>query len=113
VGNVEDGTYIIPLETYDVIAVFNFLHRPLFTDIREGLKPGGVVIYQTYTTDQLRFGTPSNPAHLLKPGELERAFGDWEVLRTREEIEPAAAGRKPRALAGIIARKPSDAAPSS
>jgi rhodanese-related sulfurtransferase len=108
VGNVEDGTYIIPLDTYDVIAVFNFLHRPLFTDIRDGLRPGGVVIYQTYTTEQQRFGAPSHPAHLLKPGELDRAFGDWEVLRAREEIETSGPGRRPRAIAGIIARKPAE-----
>jgi len=43
VGNVEDGTYIIPIESYDVIIVFNYLHRPLFNDIRDGVVPGGVV----------------------------------------------------------------------
>jgi SAM-dependent methyltransferase len=108
VGNVEDGTYIIPLETYDVIAVFNFLHRPLFIDIREGLKSGGAVVFQTYTTEQERFGPPKDPAHLLKPGELRQAFDDWEILRFREEIEPAGPGRKARAVAGIVARKPAE-----
>ncbi len=108
VGNVEDGTYIIPLETYDVVAVFNYLHRPLFNDIRDGLKPGGVVVYQTFTTEQPRFGRPANPAHLLKPGELKRVFDDWEILRLREEVEPAVPGRPARAVSGIIARKPQE-----
>jgi SAM-dependent methyltransferase len=107
VGNVEDGTYIIPLETYDVIAVFNYLHRPLFNDIREGLKPGGVVIYQTFTTEQLRFGAgPRNPDHLLRPGELRQVFADWEILRYREYVEREGPGNPPRALAGVVARRP-------
>ncbi len=106
VGNVEDGTYIIPIETYDVIVVFNFLHRPLFNDIREGLKPGGVAVYQTFTTAQSRFGPPKDPAHLLRAGELENVFADWEILRYHEGIEPEGPGRKRRAVAGVVARKP-------
>src|SRR5262245_44533178 len=107
VGNVEDGTYIIPIETYDLIVVFHYLHRPLFQDIREGLKPGGAVVYQTFTTEQARFGRPTNPSHLLRPGELEEVFRDWEVLRTQEGIEGGTPASPPRALAGIVARKPS------
>lgn len=106
VGNVEDGTYIIPIEAYDVIAVFNYLHRPLFTDIRDGIRPGGAVVYQTYTAAQARFGKPRNPAHLLEEGELQRVFADWEILRYAERIEPSKAGGPPAALAGIVAVKP-------
>jgi rhodanese-related sulfurtransferase len=106
VGNTEDGTYIIPLETYDVITVFNYLHRALFNDIRQGLKPGGVVAYQTFTTRQLELeGGPRNPDYLLEPGELKRVFGDWEIMRYREAVGPARGGGS-RAIAGIIARKP-------
>jgi rhodanese-related sulfurtransferase len=107
VGNVEDGTYIIPIETYDVIAVFNYLHRPLFNDIREGLKPGGVVIYQTFTTKQLELdGGPRNPEFLLKPNELAEIFDDWEIRHYREYVEYEGPGNPSRALAGIIAKKP-------
>jgi rhodanese-related sulfurtransferase len=107
VGNVEDGTYILPIETYDVVAVFNYLHRPLFNDIREGLKPGGVVIYQTFTTKQLELeGGPRNPDYLLKPRELAEVFADWEILRYREYVENEGPGNPSRALAGIIAKKP-------
>jgi rhodanese-related sulfurtransferase len=106
VGNVEDGSYIVPVESYDVVVVFNFLHRPLFNDIRDGLKPGGVVVYQTFTTEQPRFGPPLNPAHLLRPGELREAFAGFDVLRHREEIEAGDADTPPKALAGIVARKP-------
>lgn len=105
VGNAEDGTYIIPLESYDSIVVFNYLHRPLFNDIRQGLKPGGVVMYQTFTTQQLELdGGPRNPNYLLEPGELKRVFGDWEIMRYREAVGPARGGGT-RAIASIVARK--------
>jgi SAM-dependent methyltransferase len=106
IGNVEDGTHIIPLETYDVILNFNFLHRPLFRDIKDGLKPGGVVVFQTYLEEQLRFGAPRNPAHLLKAGELAQVFSDFEILRVHERVDSAVPGGPPCALAGIVARKP-------
>lgn len=106
VGNVEDGTYIIPMEAYEVIVVFNYLHRPLFRDIKDGLKPGGVVVYQTFLEEQARFGPPRNPAHLLKRGELAHVFGEFEILRQNERIDTTVPGGKPCALAGIVARKP-------
>jgi rhodanese-related sulfurtransferase len=106
IGNVEDGTHIIPIEAYDVILVFNFLHRPLFRDIKDGLKPGGVVVFQTFLEEQVKFGPPSNPAHLLKPGELAQTFADFEILRAHERIDAAVPGGPPCALAGIVAKKP-------
>ena len=106
-GNVEDGTYIIPIEAYDLIVVFNYLHRPVFKDIKDGVAPGGGVIYQTYTVDQPRFGHPTNPNYLLGPNELKEVFSDWEILRYRELIGPARTDGEVRAIAGIIARKPS------
>ena len=106
IGNVEDGTHIIPMEAYDVIVVFNFLHRPLFRDIKDGLKPGGVVVFQTYLEEQIKFGTPRNPAHLLKAGELAQVFSDFEILRLSERVDSAVPGGPPCALAGIVARKP-------
>lgn len=107
VGNLEDGTYIIPLDAYDVIVVFNYLHRPLFKDIKDGVVPGGVVVYQTYTEEQLTLpGGPRDPDHLLRPGELERVFANWEILNYRELVGPARHDGTPRAIAGIVARKP-------
>ncbi len=52
------------------IVVANYLHRPLFEPIIGALKPSGVLIYDTFARGNERFGKPSNPAFLLKPGEL-------------------------------------------
>jgi tellurite methyltransferase len=105
VADLEDGTYTLPRETYDVIVVFNYLHRPLFPQIRQALVPGGVIVYRTFTVEQAAFGRPKNPAFLLKQGELQQLFHDWEELAYREGVEPARGGGR-RATAGIIARKP-------
>ena len=106
VGNVEDGTYIVPLDAYDLITVFHYLHRPLFRDIKDGVRPGGTVVYQTFTVDQPRLGKPVNPSFLLREGELREAFSDWEILRYREGVDEGFPGDVPKALAGIVARKP-------
>ena len=106
VGNFEDGTYIIPINAYDVISVFNYLHRPLFTDIKDGVVPGGVVVYQTYTTEQASFGKPTNPDYLLRPGELKDVFRDWETLAYRERVGPSRRTGEMRAVAAILARRP-------
>jgi SAM-dependent methyltransferase len=52
------------------IVVTNYLHRPLFPHIAAALQPGGVLIYETFGVGNERFGRPSNPDFLLKPGEL-------------------------------------------
>jgi SAM-dependent methyltransferase len=105
VGNVEDGTYIIPIEAYDVIIVFNYLHRPVFKDIKDGVVPGGVVVYQTFALDEAGRGDDRNAHRLLRPGELREVFSDWEVLRYRELAGLSREGNT-RPIAGIIARKP-------
>lgn len=105
VGNVEDGTYIVPIESYDVIVVFNYLHRPLFKDIKEGVVPGGVVVYQTFAMDQDGQGGTRDPERLLRPGELREVFSDWEILQYRELTGRSREGET-RPIAGIVARKP-------
>ncbi len=105
-GNVEDGTFIIPEESYETILVFNFLHRPLFKELREGVKPRGTIIYETFTVDQRRYGPPNNPDYLLEPCELRERFQDWEILSYHESTAPERPGGTPRARAGIVARKP-------
>jgi SAM-dependent methyltransferase len=107
VGNVEDGTHIIPEDTYDAIIVFNYLHRPLFRDIREGVRPGGVVVYETFNQNQPAYGRPTNPDYLLRCGELREVFADWEILAEREGVEPERPGGPPRASSSIVARRPS------
>jgi SAM-dependent methyltransferase len=62
---------------FDAIVVTNYLHRPLFPHLLDALEADGVLIYETFMAGNERFGKPSNPAFLLRPGEL------LEVVRGR------------------------------
>jgi len=71
----------LPSSRFDVIVVTRYLQRSLFHALRAAVRPGGVVLYETFTTAQRALGTgPTSPDHLLEPGELRRAFGGFEVL---------------------------------
>jgi len=72
-------------EEYDLILVFYFLQRELFPALMAALKPGGLLVYKTYTTEQQRFGGgPSHPMFLLEPNELRRAFSSLRILHYHE-----------------------------
>jgi SAM-dependent methyltransferase len=62
------------------IVVTNYLHRPLFADLRASLAPDGVLIYETFMIGNERYGRPSNPSFLLRPGELLSVFADLRIL---------------------------------
>jgi SAM-dependent methyltransferase len=66
-------------ERFEGVVVTNYLHRPLLPRLRESLAPGGVLIYETFMVGNERFGKPSNPRFLLRPGELLEAFKDLTV----------------------------------
>lgn len=66
---------------FDGIVVTNYLFRPLFPHLLEALAAEGVLIYETFMAGNERFGKPSNPEFLLRPGELlEVARGRLTVV---------------------------------
>ena len=58
------------LTGFDAVIVTNYLHRPLLPAIIGALRPGGVLIYETFANGNQRHGRPSSPAFLLRNGEL-------------------------------------------
>jgi 2-polyprenyl-3-methyl-5-hydroxy-6-metoxy-1,4-benzoquinol methylase len=68
-------------EAYDLICVFRFLHRDLFPTIRAAVKPGGRVVYGSYTLLYHEHAPYIDPRELLQPGELAGYFADWHLLR--------------------------------
>lgn len=74
-ADLEDGSpWPLPGERFEGVVVTNYLYRPLLPKILEILKPGAVLIYETFMAGNERFRKPSNPAFLLRPGELFEAF---------------------------------------
>ena len=86
---------------FDVVLVFNYLHRPLMPAIAAAVKPGGLLFYETFTVDQAARGRPTSPEHLLGHGELSRLAAPLTIVR---EHEGEVSGRM---VAGIVARRDS------
>ncbi|HKW36006.1 MAG TPA: class I SAM-dependent methyltransferase [Candidatus Acidoferrum sp.] len=90
----------LPASRYSVILCVRYLQRSLFPQICCALRPGGMLLFETYTKAQLDFSAgPRDPAHLLNPGELRRAFPELEVVFYREL-------RAEQGIASLAARKP-------
>jgi len=122
-------SYPLPVEHFDLLFCTRFLLRARWDDLKRSVRPGGFVMYETFTTGQIARGFgpsadsgpsrgstssprpepaegrarsrggPSSPDHLLHPGELAGAFDDWTILHS-EEVEA------PAAMARLVARKP-------
>jgi SAM-dependent methyltransferase len=70
-ADLEDGRpWPLGDRKFGAVIVTNYLHRPLMPALLDSVEPGGVLLYQTFMEGNERFGKPSNPAHLLKDGEL-------------------------------------------
>ena len=88
-ADLEGGRWPFDGLKFDGIVVTNYLHRPLFPRILDSLAPAGVLIYETFAAGNERFGKPSNPAFLLRPGELlDVAHGRLRVV-AYEDLEVA------------------------
>ena len=98
-----EGVNPLPEHAYGAILVFRYLHRPLIPCIKKALRKGGLLIYETFTAEQPRFGKPRNPDYLLQSGELGQMFADWEEIFYFEGIKE----NPTRAVAQIVCRKPS------
>jgi SAM-dependent methyltransferase len=97
VVDLETGDATLPVAAFDVVVVVHYLHRPLFPALRAALRPGGILVYETFTRAQAERGRPTNPAFLLEPGELRRLAAPLEILFEREgDFEG-------KMLAGVIA----------
>ena len=82
------------------ILCFNFLERRLYPAIRNGLKPGGLIFYETFTVDYLKYSN-FKKEWVLDYNELLREFSEFRILRYREVDSDE------KAFASLVAFKPS------
>ncbi|MDH5564859.1 MAG: dihydroneopterin aldolase, partial [Nitrospirota bacterium] len=94
-------------ETYDVILVFFYLHRPLFPQLLNALKPGGVILYETFLLENhLRRQHPRRKEFCLETNELLTHLQGCHILHY-DEGEHAESSQTNRAFtARALARKP-------
>jgi SAM-dependent methyltransferase len=80
VADIEGGPWPYYGHVFDAVVVTNYLFRPLLPLIMNALDLNGVLIYETFMVGNERFGKPSNPAFLLRQGEL------LDVLRPKLNV---------------------------
>ncbi len=66
-------------ESFDAIVNINFLDRALFPKFERALRPGGVLLADTFLIDQAALGHPRDPRFLLGHGELRALAGGLEI----------------------------------
>ncbi|MDA1094288.1 MAG: hypothetical protein O3A25_13610 [Acidobacteria bacterium] len=92
----------LPRERFSLVICTNYLQRTIWNGLRDAIRPGGVLIYETFTVAQRSLGTgPRSPDFLLRPGELRAAFDDWDLWHDEEVTAPAAVAR-------VVAQKPDE-----
>ena len=79
-ADMETGAWPYEGQRFAGIVVVNYLWRPLFPRLLAALAAEAVLIYETFTEGNERYGRPSNPDFLLRPGEL------LEVVRGRLRV---------------------------
>ena len=99
-------TYVIPPAQYDLIININFLQRRLFPYIVEGLRPEGILIFETFINSEYEkdFNGSVNPDFLLRENELLHAFLSLKIIYYEEHVSKRCKDR-PRFLASLVAQK--------
>ena len=104
--NVRIKTQVVDLEeyqleknAYDVIICTYYMQRDLFEQIKESIRPGGMVLIETYNVDYLRYASFSKK-YLLEHNELLEIFKDFKTIRYQAYDDGT------EAYSSIIAQKP-------
>lgn len=91
-------------DKYNLILNINYLNRRLFPQIKESLKSGGILIFETFIIAHGDFSQPSNPEFLLRKNELLHAFIGLDTIYYEEKDAVNLRGEKTR-VASLVARK--------
>ena len=92
----------LPANTFDVIVNFRFLERATFPVFRRALKPGGLIFFETFLkTDPV----VDYPDHYLNPGELRRAFSEFEIVHHVVTVVTGACSTRQKVTEQLIARR--------
>ena len=91
-------------ESLDAVVNINFLDRALFPQFSRALRPGGVLVAETFTIDQARIGHPKDPRFLLGHGELKELAAGLNIEHYREGLVSYPDGAQ-AFRASVVARK--------
>lgn len=89
---------------YDLIVNINYLSRRLLPQIKEALKPDGLLIFETFIVAHGDFNQPANPEYLLRVNELLHAFIGLDIIYYEEKDDINLRGENTR-VASLVAKK--------
>ena len=95
----------IPQEAFDVIFVSRYLERSACAGLSRALRPGGLLVYQTFSIEALESAPHMNPAYCLVRGELLNLFHDLQPVLYREDALVGDTTRGLRNEARLVAQR--------
>ncbi|MEA3522123.1 MAG: methyltransferase domain-containing protein [Campylobacterota bacterium] len=97
--------YHIAPKRYDLIVNTNYLNRRLVSQIKDGLKPGGLLVFETFMLAHGDFKIPTmNLDYLLRKNELLHSFIGLDIIYYEEHIETNEQGDRVK-KASLVAKK--------
>ena len=94
----------LPVARHALVVNTLYLDRALVPALARALRPGGLLLFETFTVEQLATGHPRNPAFVLAPGELLRLAAGLDVIAYSEG--PTERDGRTVHLASLAARAP-------
>jgi len=84
-ADIENGPWPFGLghgapRQFDALIVTNYLWRPLMPTLLQSLRPGGVLLYETFASGNETVGRPTRAEFLLRPGELLRVCAELQIV---------------------------------
>jgi SAM-dependent methyltransferase len=103
-----EATPTLPKDRYENVIAFFYLQRNLFPALFGALKPGGVLLYETFLIDNhLRRMHPRRREFCLEHNELLELTTGLRVVHYEEGEHDGGHGGEPAFTARLIARKES------
>ena len=101
-ADLEKSEFAIEPNAYDLICDFYYLQRDLFAKMKDGVRPGGIIISTIHI-----HGDGEEPGRFdLREGELREFFSDMEILHYHETAAADTdAGDHHRRTAELIAKR--------
>jgi len=84
-ADLDDGLPFRP-GAFDAVININFLDRRLVPRLKDALRMGGMLLFETFLEDQAALGHPRDPRFLLRHYELREMLAGMELLRYREGL---------------------------
>jgi len=92
-------TFVFPTNRYDLLVNFFFLQREIFPAMVNALNPGGLLMFETYTSHYqvVHKGRSMRREYLLEPGELQASFpGLITLFHEETDVTDRLIAQKPK-----------------